>query len=254
MACPPTNSPAGIALASLSGIPMRRCPTLKGGVKFKSVRATQNCFPGLFQTAPFSVAFDLRRLLRVRREALAVCGDADGGFSTGPPGSRLTREALNRDEPEFLNKSINFDKFTGYFGKFPAIDLLWNGRSSSGAGEFCHGPRAARQRQMRADAGFCALQRPLFASTRASVRRTRGTWARAAPRASRSRWRRRLPPSPARSSRSRPPDGSASKSRLAPWPFSERTQARGPWLQRRARLTPASEAGLNSTGETGMFK
>ena len=54
--CHRKSSPHRIGLrtnrsASSSGIPMRRCPTLKGGVKFKSVRATQNCFPGVFQQA-----------------------------------------------------------------------------------------------------------------------------------------------------------------------------------------------------------
>ena len=36
-----------------------------------------------FFNSPFSVAFDLRRLLRVRKEALAVCGGRRRGLFNG---------------------------------------------------------------------------------------------------------------------------------------------------------------------------
>ena len=45
----------------------------------------------------------------------------------------------------YLKNSINIDKFTGFIGKFPTIDFLWDKAQQPGsAGAFCHGARLPR--------------------------------------------------------------------------------------------------------------
>ena len=86
----PNNTPHRIA-CGLAPLALRL--PLKGGVNFKSVRATKIASTGFFNN-PFSVAFGQRRLLRVRKGALRFAGVVGGGSSTIPTMDSLTIKRL----------------------------------------------------------------------------------------------------------------------------------------------------------------